>query len=72
MSEPVAVAGKEEKHMTHHTQQHSLLLRAPAVPVLEGLAAKAPLSLPAYVAATTKLEGRDKLTKVQEDVCWLN
>eukprot|EP00611_Tribonema_gayanum_P019575 TRINITY_DN3415_c0_g1_i1.p1 TRINITY_DN3415_c0_g1~~TRINITY_DN3415_c0_g1_i1.p1 ORF type:complete len:316 (+),score=110.57 TRINITY_DN3415_c0_g1_i1:155-1102(+) len=39
-------------------------LELPAIPVADGFANKAPISLAAYVQATQKLEGRDKLTKI--------
>ncbi|KAG5191453.1 peroxisomal biogenesis factor 11-domain-containing protein [Tribonema minus] len=37
-----------------------------AVPVKDGLATKAPISLEAYVQTTSKLDGRDKVTKIMQ------
>eukprot|EP00611_Tribonema_gayanum_P009048 TRINITY_DN18764_c0_g1_i1.p1 TRINITY_DN18764_c0_g1~~TRINITY_DN18764_c0_g1_i1.p1 ORF type:complete len:346 (-),score=121.79 TRINITY_DN18764_c0_g1_i1:259-1200(-) len=37
-----------------------------AVPVKDGLATKAPISLEAYVQTTGKLDGRDKVTKIMQ------
>lgn len=38
----------------------------PPTPLADALASKEPISIPAYVSMSTKLDGRDKMTKASE------